>query len=271
MTSGRNDQRDQCRQPQERQAEQARQRDLVQDAEEDEGAGHREIGDERDRQRCAGDHGEADEEAAPAYAAAMREEQADADQEQEARRDAARKELPAAMRGHAGVEIAEEFEVPGEVVDRHGDQRGAARQVDRLDARQFWRDRGAGDAGSSDMALCCRASRASASGGSALGPAPPKRWPASQSGAARVGFLLSAPPARRQPCGNSRSPRPQWITQVRHPIWLPAVRPPGARTFASLYGLESFARASVSSSFRSRPTTCCRTSRRCRSSTRWCR
>ena len=37
------------------------------------------------------------------------------------------------------------------------------------------------------------------------------------------------------------------ITQVRHPIWLPAVRPPGARTFASLYGLESFARASVSS------------------------
>jgi hypothetical protein len=33
--------------------------------------------------------------------------------------------------------------------------------------------------------------------------------------------------------------------QVRHPIWLPAVRPPGARTFASLYRLESFARASV--------------------------
>ena len=37
------------------------------------------------------------------------------------------------------------------------------------------------------------------------------------------------------------------ITQVRHPIWLPAVRAPGARTFASLYGLESFSRASVSS------------------------
>ena len=36
-------------------------------------------------------------------------------------------------------------------------------------------------------------------------------------------------------------------TQVRHPIWLPAVRPPGARTFASLYAVESFARASVSS------------------------
>ncbi len=37
------------------------------------------------------------------------------------------------------------------------------------------------------------------------------------------------------------------VTQVRHPIWLPAIRPTGARTFASLYGLESFARASVAS------------------------
>ncbi len=35
--------------------------------------------------------------------------------------------------------------------------------------------------------------------------------------------------------------------QVRHPIWLPAVRPPGARTFTSLYVIESFARASISS------------------------
>ncbi|QPC87490.1 MFS transporter [Mesorhizobium sp. NBSH29] len=36
-------------------------------------------------------------------------------------------------------------------------------------------------------------------------------------------------------------------TQVRHPIWLPAVRPAGAKTFAALYALESFARASVAS------------------------
>jgi MFS family permease len=36
-------------------------------------------------------------------------------------------------------------------------------------------------------------------------------------------------------------------TQVRHPIWLPAVRPADARTFATLYGLESFARASIAS------------------------
>lgn len=34
---------------------------------------------------------------------------------------------------------------------------------------------------------------------------------------------------------------------VRHPIWLPAVRQAGARTFASLYAFESFARASISS------------------------
>ena len=36
-------------------------------------------------------------------------------------------------------------------------------------------------------------------------------------------------------------------TQVRHPIWLPALRPPGARTFAVLYAIESFARAAISS------------------------
>ena len=63
----------------------------------------------------------------------------------------------------------------------------------------------------------------------------------------RVGFLLSARLRRLQPCGDSQIPEGlNVITQVRHPIWLPAVRPPGARTFASLYGLESFARASVS-------------------------
>ena len=37
------------------------------------------------------------------------------------------------------------------------------------------------------------------------------------------------------------------VTQAKHPIWLQAVPPPGASTFASLYGLESFARASVAS------------------------
>lgn len=36
-------------------------------------------------------------------------------------------------------------------------------------------------------------------------------------------------------------------TQVPHPIWLPALQPPGARTFAILYALESFARASIAS------------------------
>lgn len=36
-------------------------------------------------------------------------------------------------------------------------------------------------------------------------------------------------------------------TQVRHPIWLSAVRPAGAQTFATLYAMESFARATISS------------------------
>ena len=36
-------------------------------------------------------------------------------------------------------------------------------------------------------------------------------------------------------------------THVRHPIWLPALRPADARTFASLYAVESFARATISS------------------------
>lgn len=36
-------------------------------------------------------------------------------------------------------------------------------------------------------------------------------------------------------------------THVRHPIWLAALRPADARTFASLYAVESFARATVSS------------------------
>jgi MFS family permease len=36
-------------------------------------------------------------------------------------------------------------------------------------------------------------------------------------------------------------------TQVQHPIWLPAVSQRGAPTFAALYAVESFARASISS------------------------
>ena len=36
-------------------------------------------------------------------------------------------------------------------------------------------------------------------------------------------------------------------THVRHPIWLPALKAADARTFASLYAVESFARAIVSS------------------------
>ena len=73
-------------------------------------------------------------EAGPADAVAMRQKQADAGQEQEARGDAAGVELPAADGRQARVDIAEEFEVPGEVIARHGEQRDAARDVDGVDA-----------------------------------------------------------------------------------------------------------------------------------------
>ena len=181
---------------------------------------------------------------------AMREEQADADQEQEARRDAARKQLPAAMRRHAGLEIAEEFEIPGEMIDRHGDQRGAARQVDRLDARQFGRDRGEGDAGST-MAPCCSASpSASARRGAPGEPLGPVRVQTLASFAIRrrrVGFLLSARPARRQPCGDSRpTGRNGSRRSVIRSGFLRCARRARAPSPAST-ALESFARASVSS------------------------
>ena len=60
-----------------------------------------------------------------------------------------------------------------------------------------------------------------------------------------VGFLLPAPHGPAQ-IRTDRF-RGQMSTHVRHPIWLPAVRPADARTFASLYAIESFARATVSS------------------------
>ena len=91
-------------------------------------------GDGRYGERRDGDHGEALPETVPADLPAMGEKQADADQEQEGRGDAARVDLPPAEGGQAGIGIAEEFEIPGEVVARHGDQRDAARDVDGDDA-----------------------------------------------------------------------------------------------------------------------------------------
>src|SRR5687767_8928569 len=63
----------------------------------------------------------------------------------------------------------------------------------------------------------------------------------------RVGFLLSAAACACNSLAVRKILSGLMATQVRHPIWLPAVRPAGARTFATLYGLESFARASVAS------------------------
>ena len=116
----RDNKRQQRRQPQERQAEQAGQCDLVQDAEEDEAVRRGKPCGGRYRERRPGDHGETFPEAVPADLFAVSEEQADADQEQEGRGDAARVEFPPAEGGQARVGVAEEFEIPGEVVARHG-------------------------------------------------------------------------------------------------------------------------------------------------------
>lgn len=130
----RHDKRQQGRQPQEQKAEQAGQRDLMQDAEEDEAVRRDEVRDRRYSGGRDGDHGKTFPEAGPADLPAMREKQADADQEQEGRGDAARIDLPPADGGEAGIGVVEIFEIPGEVVARHGDQRDAAYDIDGDDA-----------------------------------------------------------------------------------------------------------------------------------------
>ena len=64
----------------------------------------------------------------------MREEEAYPDQEEECRGDAARVEFPPAEGGEAWIGVAEEFEIPGEVVARHGNEGDAAQHVDGNDA-----------------------------------------------------------------------------------------------------------------------------------------
>ena len=85
-------------------------------------------------ERCAGHHGERFQKPFQRMLLAMGQEQADADQEQEGRGDAAGVDLPAAEGGQARIGVAEEFEIPGEMVARHGEQRDAARDVDGDDA-----------------------------------------------------------------------------------------------------------------------------------------
>ena len=58
-----------------------------------------------------------------------------ADQKDEGCGDAAGKELPAAGHGGTRLHIAEEFEVPPEMVDRHGEEGDTACNVDGFDAR----------------------------------------------------------------------------------------------------------------------------------------
>jgi hypothetical protein len=59
---------------------------------------------------------------------------AEADQKQEAGGDAAGVDLPAAESGEAGCHIAEELQIPCEMVADHGQQRYAAGCINGLDA-----------------------------------------------------------------------------------------------------------------------------------------
>ena len=127
-------QRHDGRQPEEGKAEQAGDSDVVKYAEEDEALGRRDAGGHGDGKRGAGDHRETPPIAPPPDAVGMGEKETDAGEEQEARSDRPGKELPAADRRQAGMGIAEEFEIPGKVVDRHGQQSDAARNVDGFDA-----------------------------------------------------------------------------------------------------------------------------------------
>ena len=70
----------------------------------------------------------------------MGEIEADANQEQEGRCNAAGVELPPAEGGEAGIGVTEEFQVPGEVVARHRDQRDATQDIDGDDALRWLRD-----------------------------------------------------------------------------------------------------------------------------------
>src|SRR4029079_15314343 len=105
--------------PEERQPEQAGECDLMENAEKDETAGHGKVGDQADQQRGARHYGEADGEGSPADRLAVGKIEADADQDEEAAGEGAGKQPPAAHAGRALVEIAEEFEVPGKMVDSH--------------------------------------------------------------------------------------------------------------------------------------------------------
>ncbi len=106
----------------------------MQDAEEDEAVRRGEPGDGRNGEGGHGNNRQALPEAVPTDFFAVGQEQADANEKEEGRSDATRIDLPPAEGCQTGIGVPEEFEIPGEMVARHGKQGDAAENVEADDA-----------------------------------------------------------------------------------------------------------------------------------------
>jgi len=103
---------------------------MVQDAEENEIAGHEPPGAERDESCGSRDHGEALQISGVVQPVARREDEAEADDGQEGAGDTAREQTPARLGDDIGLDQPEHREVIGEMVDEHRQERDAASDVD---------------------------------------------------------------------------------------------------------------------------------------------
>ncbi len=116
--------------------EHARHGDVVEDAEEDEGVAEREPGHDCDGGGARRDHAEPAQKALRPEAVPLGKDETDADDEEEAAGDRSREEPPAEVVLHVGGQEAEIAQVPGEVIDDHRRDGGAARRVDQRQARR---------------------------------------------------------------------------------------------------------------------------------------
>ena len=124
---------DRRRQEQEGQGQHARQRDMVQDAEEDEDIRQGEPGRAGDEDRGAGDQGDPAQIIAAVEALARRQHQAEADDRQEGTGDQPGEGTPGRIGDDIDPDQPKVREIIGEVVDEHREQRDAAGQIDQFD------------------------------------------------------------------------------------------------------------------------------------------
>src|SRR5690606_32409220 len=126
--------RGKCTKTYECQADKARNRNIVQNAEEDPFLGCCDECGKADGGGRTCDDGETFPEGPPPNGGAVCEHQAHAGQEEEGARNCTRIELPSTLRRCTGFEIAKEAEIPGEMIGCHRDQCDAAQAVDQRDA-----------------------------------------------------------------------------------------------------------------------------------------